>query len=65
MNLSLANPPKEPITIEATNVPDRSQTTEDENLSTSPPDATKVSSQAFNLMQSSLFSDPFLLLDTT
>ena len=31
----------------------------DENLSTSPPDTTKVSPQAFNLMQSSLFSDPF------
>jgi len=64
-NLSSANPFKEPITIEATDVPDRSQTTEDENLSTSPPDTTKLSPQAFNLMQSSLFSDPFLLSDTT
>ena len=58
-NLSSANPPKEPITIEATNVPNKSQTTEDEHISTSPSDTTKVSPQAFNLMQSSLFSDPF------
>ena len=46
-NLSLANPPKEPIIIEITNASDRPKTIEDENLSTSPPDATKVSPQAF------------------
>ena len=64
-NLSSANPPKEPITIEAIDVPNRSQMTEDENLSTSPPDTTKVPPQAFNLMQSSLLSNPFLLSDIT
>jgi len=46
-NLSAANPPKDPITIEMTNASDRPKTTEDGNLSTSPPDATKVSPQAF------------------
>ena len=46
-NLSSANPPKEPITIEITDASDRPKTAEDENLSTSPPDATKVSPQVF------------------
>ena len=46
-NLSSSNPPKELITIEITDASDRPKTIEDENLSTSPPDATKVSPQAF------------------
>ena len=46
-NLSSANPPKEPITTEITDASDRPKIAEDENLSTSPPDATKVSPQAF------------------
>ena len=46
-NLSSANPSKEPITIEITDASDRPKIVEDENLSTSPPDATKVSRQAF------------------
>ena len=45
-NLSSAVPPKEPITVETTNVSNRPQVTENEHLSISPPDATKVSSQA-------------------
>ena len=45
-NLSSAIPPKEPITVETTDVSNRLQVTEDEHLSISPPDATKVSSQA-------------------
>ena len=46
-NLSSANPPKEPITTKITNASDRPKIAEDKNLSTSPPDATKVSRQAF------------------
>ena len=45
-NLSSAVPPKEPITVKITDVSDKPQVTEDEHLSISPPDATKVSSQA-------------------
>jgi len=45
-NLPSVVPPKEPITVETTDVSNRPQVTEDEHLSISPPDATKVSSQA-------------------
>ena len=43
---SSANPPNELTTIEITDASDRPKIAEDENLSTSPPDATKVSPQA-------------------
>ena len=46
-NLPSTNPPKEPITTEITDASNRPKIAEDENLSTLPPDATKVSSQAF------------------
>jgi len=46
-NLSSANPPKEPITIEIIDASDRPKIAEDENLSISPTDATRVSPQAF------------------
>ena len=41
-NLSSAVPPKEPIIVETTDVSNKLQVTEDEHLSNSPPDATKV-----------------------
>ena len=41
-NLSSAVPPKEPITVETTDVSNKLQVTKDEHLSNSPPDATKV-----------------------
>ena len=43
-NLSSVVLPKEPITVEITDDSNRPQVTEDEHLSISPPDATKVSS---------------------
>jgi len=45
--LPSANLPKEPITTEITDASDKPKTTEDENFSTSPPDATKECPQAF------------------
>ena len=45
-NLSSVVPPKESITVERTDISNKPQVIENEHLSISPPDATKISSQA-------------------
>ena len=63
-NLSSVVPPKEPITVETTDVSNKLQVTEDEHLSNSPPDATKVISMQEQKINHPLVEDNPINIDT-
>ena len=63
-NLSSVVPPKELITVETTDVSNRLRVTEDEHLSNSPPDATKVISMQEQKIDRPLVEDNPINIDT-
>ena len=63
-NLSSAIPPKELITVETTDVSNRLQVIENEHLSNSPPDGTKVISMQEQKIDHPLVEDNPINVDT-